>query len=174
MYASLCNLVSPLQLYYPIVCLPVNTCVFVFMSRAREHGAIAIMVQLRDESGRASQKKPVWCSVLLTSGYTTLQLCLNRISKLWNCWNAVQGLIWHQICRKPSLQSMRLTKMMARKAKRRPPAVVALILWLSGHTVLLLMRIARLANNVVSLCSRLSFSHHLVSFHGMVHISPKS
>ena len=58
----------------------------------------------------------------------TLQLCWNWIGKLWNCWNAVQGLIWHQICRKQSSQSMRLTKMMARKAKRRPPAVVARIL----------------------------------------------
>ena len=38
--SCLCNLVSPLHWQYPIACLPVNTCVFVFMCRAREHGTV--------------------------------------------------------------------------------------------------------------------------------------
>ena len=63
-----------------------------------------------------------------------------------------------------------------KKGKKKARCRCSRSLTVSDHKVLL-MRIAKLANNVVSSCSRLSFSHHIyiiifiVSFHGMVRIS---
>ena len=47
-----------------------------------------------------------------------------------------------------------------KKGKKKARCRCSRSLAVSGHKVLL-MRIAKLANNVVSSCSRLSFSHHI-------------